>query len=167
RRQGQRAGTPRGERRLAALSALNDQANRTRPRPADPVTARPEPLPRTRPTEFRARGVLCRQLPVYSPLPLAAVWRAAAQGLRLRDDPRPRVAGLLRGLYGADEALLLGSGTQALQLAIRTAVSIIGEPCAVALPAFSCYDVATAAAGAQVRLPLYDLTPPKIGPVTS
>jgi len=128
------------------------------------LTARSEPLPRARLTGFGAREVLRRQLPVYSPLPFGAAWRAAGQSLGLQPDPRPRVAGLLRALYRADEALLLGSGTQALQLAIRRAVSIVGERCAVALPAFSCFDVATAAVGAGVRVALYDVDPSTLAP---
>jgi len=82
------------------------------------------------------RGPLWRQLPAYSPLTLHAAWRAATQTLRGRDDPRPRVERLLRALYPAREAVLLGSGTHALDLAIRVAVRVVGEPCVVALPAY-------------------------------
>src|SRR5213078_3595791 len=72
------------------------------------------------------RGPLWRQLPAYSPLTLHAAWRAATQALRGRDDPRPRVERLLRALYPAREAVLLGSGTHALDLAIRVAVRVVG-----------------------------------------
>ncbi len=89
-----------------------------------------------------------RQLPAYSPLPLGAVLAGAA-GLvagagtaRARRSRRrsPRT-------YGCDEVLLTDSGTGALTLAIRAALAgAPGGP--VALPAYGCYDLATAADGA-------------------
>jgi len=60
--------------------------------------------------------------------------------------------------------VLLGSGTQALELAIRIASRVVGEPSVVALPAFSCYDVATAAVGAGVGIALYDVDPWTLAP---
>src|SRR6184192_4742782 len=110
------------------------------------------------------RGPLWRQLPAYSPLTLHATWRAAAQTLLRREDARPRVARLLRALYPAREAVLLGSGTHALELAIRIASRVVGEPSVVALPAFSCYDVANAAVGAGVGIALYDVDPWTLAP---
>src|SRR6059058_4042732 len=86
------------------------------------------------------------------------------QGLGWRDDPCPRVERLVRALYRAQETVLLGSGTQALELAIRVATRVAAEQCAVALPAFSCYDVATAAVGARMRIALYDVDPGTLGP---
>src|SRR5207244_8396842 len=53
---------PPGKRGLAAPPPLHDQADWTRPRPADSVTVRTEPLPRARLTAFGARRLLCRQL---------------------------------------------------------------------------------------------------------
>ena len=136
---------------------------------ADPV-----PRQRTAPAERRDRGAaaasrarrgwLWRQVPAYSPLTLHAAWRAAAQTLLRREDARPRLARLLRALYPAREAVLLGSGTQALELAIRIASRVVGEPSVVALPAFSCYDVATAAVGAGVGIALYDVDPWTLAP---
>jgi len=104
------------------------------------------------------------QPPVYSPISWGAARRAAMQGLGWRDDPCPRVERLVRALYRAQETVLLGSGTQALELAIRVATRVAGEQCAVALPAFSCYDVATAAVGARMRIALYDVDPGTLGP---
>jgi len=109
-------------------------------------------------------GPLRRQPPVYSPLTWDATRRAALQGLGWRDDPRPRVERLVRALYRAQEAVLLGSGTQALELAIRVAVRVAGGQGAVALPAYSCYDVATAAVGADALIALYDVDPGTLGP---
>jgi dTDP-4-amino-4,6-dideoxygalactose transaminase len=69
---------------------------------------------------------------------------------------------LLKGRYGALDALLTDSGTSALQLAIRGAVDGSDRP--VALPAYSCYDLATAAEGAGAKVALYDLDPRTLGP---
>src|SRR5439155_19022642 len=99
-----------------------------------------------------------------SPLTLDAAWRAAARGLGLGDDPRPRVRALVRALYRGHDAVLTASGTQALELAIRAAAAATGESCAVALPAYSCYDVAAAAVGAGVRMALYDVDPATLAP---
>ena len=71
---------------------------------------------------------------------------------------------MLRREYSADEVLLCGSGTQGLQLAIQCARDEIGRQVAVALPAFSCFDVASAAIGAGGPVILYDLDPPSLSP---
>ncbi|HEX6133559.1 MAG TPA: DegT/DnrJ/EryC1/StrS family aminotransferase [Longimicrobiales bacterium] len=78
-------------------------------------------------------------------------------------DPRARLRALLAREYAADGVILTDSGTSALQLAIRAALAdAAGGP--VALPAFSCYDVATAAIGAHARVILYDLDPGTLSP---
>jgi DegT/DnrJ/EryC1/StrS aminotransferase family protein len=106
---------------------------------------------------------LRRQLPAYSPLPLRAVL-AGAGGLTIG-------AGKSRGLvesglirhYGGEEVLLTDSGTGALTLAI--AGSLAGrEGAPVALPAYGCYDLATAADGAHAPVLLYDLDPATLAP---
>jgi dTDP-4-amino-4,6-dideoxygalactose transaminase len=79
-----------------------------------------------------------------------------------RSDPRPRLQSLLEQQYHATQVALVGSGTQALTEAIRTAAATTGR--AVALPAFGCYDLASAAIGAGVRVSLYDLDPLTFGP---
>jgi dTDP-4-amino-4,6-dideoxygalactose transaminase len=104
------------------------------------------------------------QLAVYSPIPLGSPMRGAAAALRLTPDPRPALADLLRQEYSATDVLLTGSGTQALQVAIENATHRLGESRAVALPAFSCFDVASAAIGANVSAALYDLDPETLGP---
>jgi dTDP-4-amino-4,6-dideoxygalactose transaminase len=105
------------------------------------------------------------QLAVYSPIPLGAPLRGAAAALRLTSDPRPALVDLLRREYSASAVLLTGSGTQALQVAIENAVHRIGAANqVVALPAFSCFDVASAAIGAGVSAALYDLDPATLGP---
>jgi dTDP-4-amino-4,6-dideoxygalactose transaminase len=71
----------------------------------------------------------------------------------------------LRREYSASAVLLTGSGTQALQVAIENAVRRIGAAShVVALPAFSCFDVASAAIGADVSAALYDLDPATLAP---
>jgi dTDP-4-amino-4,6-dideoxygalactose transaminase len=56
------------------------------------------------------------------------------------------------------------SGTAALQLAIETAIRARDLPRQVALPAFCCYDVASAAVGADCRIALYDVDPATLQP---
>src|SRR3989454_9778627 len=165
---------PAGGGGVAASAARRHESHRPVARPSTAVTRLAELVPRWRPQRGHdvvasgasgaRRGPLWRQVPVYSPLTLDAAWRAATQALSRRDDPRPRVERLLRALYPAREAVLLGSGTHALGLAIRVAVRVVGEPCVVALPAFSCYDVATAAVGADVHIALYDVDPWTLAP---
>ncbi len=109
-------------------------------------------------------GPLWRQLPAHSPAPFAAAWEAVGHGLGLRDDPRPRLRETIQGIYAADEAILLGSGEQALEVAIRVAAAIVGADPVVALPAFTCFDVAAAAVGAGTRIALYDVEPSTLAP---
>ena len=108
--------------------------------------------------------LLWRQLPVHSPVPFGPAWEAVRHGLGLRDDPRPRVREMIRAGYAAEEAMLLGSGTQALQVAIRAAACLVGDDPVVALPAFTCFDVASAAVGAGARIALYDVEPSTLAP---
>jgi perosamine synthetase len=101
---------------------------------------------------------LRHQLPVYSPLP----WQAVRAALR-RGDPRPTLAATLRSEHGVGEVLLLESGTHALTLALLAAARRRpGLPCA--LPAYGCYDLASAAVGAGVQVVLYDLNPATLAP---
>ena len=106
-----------------------------------------------------------RQPPAYSPLPLGAVARAARAATRRHADARPTLGALLCRQYRADSAWPLESGTHALQLALELARSAVGEPAPiVALPAFGCHDIATAAVGAATRLTCYDIDPATPGP---
>ncbi|MBA2245865.1 MAG: DegT/DnrJ/EryC1/StrS family aminotransferase [Gemmatimonadetes bacterium] len=107
---------------------------------------------------------LRHQLPVHSPIPLAAALRGAGGMLRLRGDPRPAVADLLAREYAAEEVVLCGSGTQALQLALEAGMRAAGGQPVVALPGYSCFDVASAAVGAGAAITLYDLDPETLGP---
>jgi perosamine synthetase len=104
-----------------------------------------------------------RQPPVHSPLSAPALWRAAT-ALLAGLDPRPALAARLRLTHGADEVLLTGSGTDALQLAITAARAAHPHAALVAIPAYSCFDVATAAIGADATLICYDLDPRTLAP---
>jgi dTDP-4-amino-4,6-dideoxygalactose transaminase len=108
--------------------------------------------------------VLRHQLAAYSPIPRGAGLAAAASGIRLRDDPRPILRELLNREYNAQAAQLCGSGTQALEVAMRIALMRAGRGAAVALPAFSCFDVATAAVGCNAPVVLYDINPETLAP---
>lgn len=102
-----------------------------------------------------------RQPPAYSPLSIAALGAGVAavvSGGEARDRLRLRV----RERLGARDACLTDSGTTALSLALLAAKRLRSVP--VALPAWSCYDVATAADGADVPVILYDLDPLTLGP---
>ena len=102
--------------------------------------------------------------PVHSPISLGALrhgWRG------LLGDATPALAGvrelLLRQYVGRD-VLLTDSGTTALALALCLAVTLRPECPRVALPAWACYDLATAADAADVGVVLYDLDPATLGP---
>lgn len=86
-----------------------------------------------------------------------------AAAARFAGDPRPALEEKIRQDFGAEEVVLCGSGTQSLQRALLVARTRVGSD-PVALPAFTCYDVATAAAGADARIVLYDIDPHTLGP---
>lgn len=119
--------------------------------------------------------MLRRQLPVSSPLPGGAIVTGAHAALSGGSDAREEVRDWLHSRYRPEAALLVDSGTSALALAIAACgpgTPRLGSsrdyradaPPRVALPAWGCYDLATAAdmAGATVRL--YDLDPETLGP---
>ena len=104
-----------------------------------------------------------RQLPTYSPLPLRAVAAGAAGLLAGAKSARAEVTAALVQAFGASDVLLTDSGTGALTLAISACLA--QRPgTSVALPAYSCYDLATAADGAGAPVVLYDLVPETLAP---
>ncbi len=109
---------------------------------------------------FAPRNPLRHQLPVHSPISLRALLAAAGEA-RGASDPRVALRNLLREEFAAEEVVLCGSGTQALQLALQ-ALAVPAAP--IALPAFSCFDVASAAVAAGRPVLLYDLDPDTLGP---
>lgn len=109
------------------------------------------------------RWPLYRQLPAQSPVSPAATAIACAHAAGFGVDARARLAALLQRRFQADGVLLVGSGTHALQLALAACRS--RNPGAIALlPAYTCYEVATAAIGADARVALYDLDPDTLRP---
>jgi dTDP-4-amino-4,6-dideoxygalactose transaminase len=79
------------------------------------------------------------------------------------EDSAEIVVGLLREKYGARGILLTDSGTSALAVAIRScSQGAKGLP--VALPAYCCYDLASAALAANVPVVFYDLDPSTLAP---
>jgi len=75
---------------------------------------------------------------------------------------RAAVTAALGERFGCRGLLLSDSGTSALTLALRAGEQRAPGP--VALPAYCCYDVATAADGAGVQVLLYDLDPATLAP---
>jgi len=106
---------------------------------------------------------LRRQLPVYSPLSGTAIRRALISGLRPGVDGQADFRSTLERDYSADQALLFATGTQALQVALQIAMGQVRDA-RVALPAFTCFDVASAAVGASARISCYDVQPDTLGP---
>lgn len=105
------------------------------------------------------------QLPVYSPVSAAALAvgvRAAARPAR-NAWAQQRLTALLRARYHPQSVVLTDSGTTALTAAL---IGILRDRpgFSVALPAYACYDVATAARGADAPVFLYDLDPHTLAP---
>jgi dTDP-4-amino-4,6-dideoxygalactose transaminase len=106
--------------------------------------------------------MLRAQLPVYSPLPLAALGAGLRATFGGRRGVTDEVEARLRALYSPPQLLLTDSGTSALAIALTLGLTRRSGP--VALPAFCCYDVATAADAAAIPFTLYDLDPTTLGP---
>ncbi|HEX7937848.1 MAG TPA: DegT/DnrJ/EryC1/StrS family aminotransferase, partial [Gemmatimonadaceae bacterium] len=103
------------------------------------------------------------QPPVFAPVAKPALWRALWAAGRHAIDPRPALAATLSERFQASVVHLTSSGTAALQIAIRLARVSAGEG-PVALPAYGCFDLATAAVGATAPIALYDLDPATLAP---
>ncbi len=78
----------------------------------------------------------------------------------LKGDPRALLAGALAEEYSVGRALLCDSGTSGLTLALRS----LGPEAVVALPAYGCFDLATAAVGADAKVRFYDVDPRTLAP---
>lgn len=111
------------------------------------------------------------QPPAHSPIPGRALWRVL-RSIGTPEEGAAALRDLLARAYAADRVLLYGSGTQALTAAIRLhldarrgrVAASDAAHAAVALPAYACFDVASAAVGAGVAVTLYDLDPDTLGP---
>lgn len=103
------------------------------------------------------------QLPARSPLTA----RGLLAGLRgARRAPLDRLRARLEARFSASRAILTGSGTQALTLAIRAAAPSERAPL-VALPAYACFDLVSAAVGADARIVFYDVDMSTLSPDTT
>jgi len=104
------------------------------------------------------------QLPGYSPLSAGALARSLIGGLPGGRHPVDAVRELLAERFGGTP-VLLSSGTHALQTALELATGapdLADGP--VALPAYSCFDLLTAAVGSGVRVDFYDIDPSTLTP---
>jgi perosamine synthetase len=104
------------------------------------------------------------QLPVASPLSIRAILaglRCTADGARASQVRDELLRSLAEGYRGANP-LLLDSGTSALALAIRLTGNETNGP--VALPAYGCFDLATAVDAADAGFVLYDIDPATLAP---
>lgn len=93
----------------------------------------------------------------------SAIGRATVQGLGLGGDARKLLERRLAREYAADHVVLCGSGTEALQLAIGLALRRT-DTSSVALPAFTCFDVAAAAVARRATIELFDVEPATLVP---
>lgn len=102
--------------------------------------------------------------PAYSPISVRGLLRGL-RALGPGSDPsgRQAVAARVREHFSPRRVVLVDSGTTALRLALRAvAAERPGDP--VALPAYGCYDLVSAAVGAGVRIAFYDVDPGSLGP---
>ena len=100
--------------------------------------------------------------PVSSPLTLGALGRGVRTALGGVADGAPEVERQLATRFASSRIVLTDSGTSALTLAMQLADA--GRNLPVALPAYGCFDLATAADGAGLRAVLYDVDPTTLAP---
>ena len=96
--------------------------------------------------------------PAYSPVSFGAIAAATVFG---RKASRATLELALCRRFDAEHVTLTGSGTQALQLAITIATE---GGHAVALPAYSCFDLVSAVVGAGAPVCFYDVDPRTLTP---
>lgn len=133
-----------------------------------PASHAPSPVAQHAPRQAvaapaRARNPFRAQPAVYSPIGVGHLLNAAVSVIG-PDDTCDRASVVLRRIFNVREVHLYQSGTAALRSAIVHASSIVGTGSPVALPAFTCFEVATAAVGAGVSIALYDLDPETLAP---
>lgn len=107
------------------------------------------------------------QPPVYSPVRFGSLLGAAGALVTGGAAASAEVRRHIAQEYGCDDALLLDSGTSALTLALKAAGAMIearGRATVIALPAYGCFDLATAVAGTDLRVIPYDVMPRTLGP---
>ena len=109
---------------------------------------------------------LRHQLAAYSPISLGGLVASANAAVSSRKDPREQLRRDVAQVYLAEteQTLLTASGTHALQFALATVRDRLGGDKRVGLPAFCCYDIATAAVGVDSSVELYDIDPATLAP---
>jgi len=103
--------------------------------------------------------ILRHQIPVRSPLTISAL----LAGLIPRQSSLATVRDRVRDEYGGGPVRLTASGTVALALAFRGSAGATERP-RIALPAWGCYDLMTAADAVDAEVILYDLEPSRLAP---
>lgn len=104
---------------------------------------------------------------MYSALPAGALRSAFRSRRGQRGElALQNAAQALGERYPQRNILLLSSGTAALQLALSATRGTSNKPC-VALPAYACPDLGTAAVGAGFAVALYDVHPTTLQPEQS
>lgn len=117
---------------------------------------------------FHRNPLLRHVPPVYAGIRLSALWRVA-RALFL---PLPgwapaaiaRATARLSAVYPDRSIILTDSGTTALMLALQATKPASGGRACVALPAYACPDLGTAAIGAGYEIVLYDVIPDTLAP---
>lgn len=98
--------------------------------------------------------------PAYSPIQPSGILK----GLFARKSAIRGLEEKLEEWYSAERALATASGTHALQLAIRAALDHTGSKGPVAIPAFNCFDLASAAVWVGAPVVFYDIDPATLSP---
>ena len=106
------------------------------------------------------------ELPAYSPLPASALGFAALDRFRGAGRALNAADAFLRARFDADQVILLDSGRSALAAALRVALGLAPGRARriVAVPAFQCYEVASAVVAADCEVALYDIDPRTLAP---
>lgn len=112
----------------------------------------------------RIHAILRRYPPVHSAVPLPALAAAAAAIPAGRNHPEALATDAVAKCYPGRSIRLTASGTQALQLALECSADPRRGKRRIALPAFACPDLGTAAIGADADVLLYDLDPHTLAP---
>jgi dTDP-4-amino-4,6-dideoxygalactose transaminase len=105
-----------------------------------------------------------RQLPAYTPQSALLAAASMADAVLSPSRAHAELRDHLARRFAADHVLLTSSGTHALQVALRLATDADPPRRPVALPAYGCYDLITAAVGARARIVFYDIEPGTLQP---
>lgn len=99
--------------------------------------------------------------PVHSPFAASDALAALTAG----EADLGRLEEILASRFHAERVILTASGTHALQLALEAALERVeAGRRRVALPAYACYDLATAVLALEAPVTFYDIDPSHLGP---